>query len=378
MKANKIIPLSKQLLDEETYEDVRKVLESGWWTMGPITEQLEYEFAKYKGSRYAIAVNSCSMALFLCMKLVCEKDDRVLTTPLTFCSTVNAIILAGAKPCFVDVDLRTQNMTLKDFNSENVDYFDGIIFVHFAGYPYDVHNKRILAKYYVIEDCAHAIETKLFNNKYSGTFGDFGCFSFNPIKNVAAPEMGMIITDSGDYDELLRKMRIHGIDSSSYDRVNNPGQYSIEMLGYKANCTDLEAVIALHQLRNIENNYWRRRYIASQYISFLSNSRVFNGFIPEINDNHACHLFTIRLNNRDRFIRKMNEVGIHCGIHYKPIHLHPYYQKSFNFRKGMFPNAEFIGDTTCSLPLGPGMTDEDLEYVIYHMNKILSTGEYLF
>lgn len=384
-----MIPLSKPRVTQETYDDVNKVLASGWWTMGKYTEQLEDEFANYIGTSYAVAVSSCSMALFLSLKYYDLKGfNMVATTPLTFCSTINAIEYAGGNPLLYDVDRTTQCMDLTKIWSEGVKYLWGILPVHFGGYPCRMDTLVDLESggCTIIQDCAHAIETE-WGGKKVGNYGDASCYSFNPTKNIAAPEMGMITTNNLDMFEWLREVRIHGMDCDASKRVNSPGGYTITRSGWKANCTDLEAVIALHQLRMVEENWERRMEIATEYrIAFKEfiDSGLFNGEVPNTSYEgprgirHGLHLFQIHINNRDKFIVEMREKGIYCGIHYKPIHLHPYYQQRFGWRVGDYPNAEWIGEHTCSLPLGPGMSKDDVGYVIKNVRAILKTKEYLF
>jgi len=391
-----MISLSKQNVSKETYAEVQKVLESGWWTMGKVTERLEQEFADYIGVKHAVAVNSCSMALWLAIQVnklsLTERFCHVLTSPLTFCSTINAIIYNDLVPFLIDVDKKTQCIDL-DVDLDSAEkygefYFQGIVPVHFAGQSCDQDTlSKLKEKYHIwiVEDCAHAIETK-WRSQHVGTFGDCGCYSFNPTKNIAAPEMGMAVTNNDETAEKIRRLRIHGMDADASKRVDSPGRYNIVDLGYKANCTDLEAVIALQQLREVEDNWYKREDIWFDYNLVFDRFRkegIFNGNTPIIEAMkvdrtvHGLHLYTIQLGNRDKFIMEMRKENICCGIHYKPIHLHPYYQERFGWKKGQFPNAEWIGEHTVSLPLGPGMTYEDVEYIVDRIHKILKKGDYL-
>jgi len=388
-----MIPLAKQYLTAEMRTGIVDVLNSGWWTMGKVTEQLEEEFAKYIGVKYAIAVNSCSMALFFSVKALCEGRSfrAVATTPLTFASTINSILLNdGLFPVLFDVNKHTMCIDVeKIFLECRSIYLSGMILVNFGGQPCDMDKVEVLKKmddkFWIVQDCAHAVETK-WNNKIIGSYGDIACYSFNPTKNIAAPEMGMVTTDSEDIAKKIRRWRIHGMDAESSKRVMAPGSYSIVDLGYKANSTDIEAIVALESLKRVEENWKIREDIATKYCdAFLdfSEEGLFNGSIPNtIYDNnglkHGLHLFIILINNRDNFIMKMRDSGIFCGIHYKPLHLHPYYAKLYNFSRGDFPNAEYIGDHCVSLPLGPGMSNKDVDFVIENIRDVLKGKKYLF
>lgn len=390
-----MIPLSKQNIDYTSLgNDLEQIFKSGWWTMGRFTQQLEKEFAEYKDVKHAIAVSSCSAGLHLAVKALYNESNisNVLTTPMTFCSTVNSIILNNATPIFHDIDPITKCLKHDDFEDRKKLYFQGIVLVHFAGYPCDMDIFDYLKEKYniwIIEDCAHAVEAKC-KNKHVGTFGDIGVFSFNPIKNLAAPEMGMVITNDDEIAEKIRLWRLHGLTSNSFDRINKPGQYDVIDLGYKYNCTDIESIVALHSLKKLEDNWYRREEIWQEYCNAFNDFKtqgIFDGDYPNsnvviINDDntfnrHGLHLYQIEINNRDKFIEEMRKKNIFCGIHYKPIHTLSYYKDKFNM-KNKLPIAEMIGETTVSLPLGPGMSDNEVDYVIGTMEKIFERGNYLF
>jgi dTDP-4-amino-4,6-dideoxygalactose transaminase len=377
-----MIPLAKQHISEKAYTRVQEVLRGGWWTMGKYTEQLEQEFARYVGAKYAVAVSSCSAALMLAVVCSRMKSVCVMVPSLTFCSTVNAAILTDNKPLFCDVDRATQCI-----DPAEIEYWlehritaKVLIIVHFAGYPCDMDRiMRLVRKYklFLIEDCAHAVETR-FNGKHVGTFGKLGCYSFNPTKNLAAPEMGMVVTNNWKFAQQIRKLRLHGLSVDSYSRVNRPGQYDILRLGYKMNPTDVEAVVALDSFHHLGENAYRRFAIAVEYNKALVRMKdegYFNGQLPLYSSERAWHLYTIQINNRDKFIREMRKRDIFCGIHYRPVHTFTYYKKMFGVNH--CPNAEWIGEHTVSLPLGPGMTWETSQ-VIIAMTELFKTGEYLF
>lgn len=354
--------------------------------MGAITKQLEERFSSYVGVPHAIAVSSASMGLLMSVGINTDSTSRVgVVTPLTFVSTVNALLHNGCTPLFVDVDRRTQCMDVETVK-EVLDVSDPflVIPVHFAGYPCDVYSlikyrAKMGKDFMIIEDCAHAVETTL-GGVHAGGAGDLGVFSFNPTKNIAAPEMGMVVTGDRRMAESLQSLRLHGMDVSTYDRVNRVGTYDVKDLGFKANCTDIEALFTLYQLESVYDNYHARELIWGAYVRELGGLSVglpvdWPNASPE-GFHHGLHLFTVYVGNRDRFIAKMKERGVYCGIHYKPVHLFSYYRRRFGYREDMFPNAEWIGAHTCSLPLGPGMDEDDIGYVVDNFKAVYGHGGY--
>ena len=386
-----MIPMSKPQYDEKEFKALSDVVLSGWWTMGAITEKLEIGFAAFCGRDWGIGVSSCSAALHLSLIMATRifGKGKIITSPLTFCSTVNAIIHSGNIPVLADVN-NSQCIdpieVLEIIVNDNDSYipFAGILPIHFAGAPCDMGELISIAgrhDLFIVNDCAHAIETTL-GQKRIGSFGLASCYSFNPVKNIAAPEMGMVVTDSEELRDGVRRLRLHGMDIDAKSRVNKPGQYDICDLGYKYNCTDIEAAFALEQFNKLISNWKIRAAIVTEYINVFSefeSSGLFKGHCPiDTSDPekiHGLHLMTIWMNNRDKFILKMREEGVYCGIHYKPVHLHSYYKK-YGWELGDFPVAEWIGEHTVSLPLGPGMTKGDFDKVVSSMEKVFKGGDY--
>lgn len=361
-----MIPLSKPNIGKEEKEKIIKVLESGWWTMGPVTEEFEEEFAKYKGFKHAIAVNSCSNALILAIKSVINgerfiKKPSFLVPTMTFCATVNALIFNNIWPVFVDsISVENPNMDIDKAGPFLKEVY-GVIPVHFGGKKVDT--KKIKEVCYLhnlwdVYDSAHAVEGPATKEELKSRAC---CYSFNPIKNLAGPESGMVCTNHDYIAEQVKSLRLHGMSCDSHNRVQKPGMYTINEHGYKMNCTDIESAVALCQLKKLDSNLERRRKIIEYYSKNIQTDFCFEG----------DHLFQLRIEDRDEFVSTMKDEGVCCGIHYRPVHLHPYYQKTFGTFEGMFPIAEKIGNTTVSLPLGPGMTDNEVEYVVTKTNKVL-------
>lgn len=263
---NDFIVFGAPKIERDEIDEVVDVLESGWLGTGPKTNQFELEFKKYVDAKHAVGVNSCTAALHLSIVAAGIKPgDEVITTPMTFCASVNAIIHAGGMPVLVDVDPNTFNMDVTKIEEKITSKTKVILPVHFAGRPCEMDEICRLAKTYdlkVIEDCAHAIET-VYKGKKAGTFGDFGAFSFYVTKNVVTGEGGMVIADDEEKAARIKTLALHGMTKDAWKRFSDEGykHYQVVEAGFKYNMMDLQAAIGIHQLRRIEKN-WRnvRKY----------------------------------------------------------------------------------------------------------------------
>ena len=380
--SNKYIKFSKPLLDKQEFNAVKNVLSSGWLTTGLKTLEFENKFKKYKKSKYALALNSCTAALHLSLKLLnLKKNDEVITSALTFSSTINSIIMSGAKPVLADVNLETQNIDPYQIEKKINKNTKAILIVHFAGRPCEMREiLKITKKYklFLIEDCAHAIESK-YKNKHLGTFGTFGCFSFYATKNLSIGEGGMLLTDSKKLYDRARILSLHGMDRAAWNRYGKSGyrHYDVSEVGYKYNLMDLLSVIGLTQLKKLKKNLKIRKRIWDTY----HNNFIKKNFdIPKLwNKNiysHSYHLFNIYLDkkrdkiSRDQAILKLHRMKIGIGIHYRAIPEHSIYKKLFKWKINDYPNAKKIGRQTLSLPLSPSLKKKEVNRVIKCINKI--------
>jgi dTDP-4-amino-4,6-dideoxygalactose transaminase len=372
---------SPQINDEEINE-VIDCLKSGWIGTGPKVKRFEDQFIKYKNSKYAIAVNSCTAAIHLSLlSLDVGPGDEVITTPLTFCSTVNTIIHAGATPILADIDPITMNIDPKKIEEKITKKTKCILPVHFAGRLCEMNAIMDIAdknNLFVIEDCAHAIETK-YKDKNAGTFGDFGCFSFYVTKNLVTGEGGMVVTDHEEKANRIKRLALHGMSKDAWNRFSDEGyqHYYVEEAGFKYNMMDIQAAIGIHQLERIEENWLRRQVIWNYYNDKFSELPIGLPEPPEKNTRHAYHLYTILIDknksglSRDSFLTKMNSEGIGTGVHYLSIPEHPYYQKQFGWKAKDYPNAMRIGRQTVSLPLSPKLTEGDIDRVVQTIKNVL-------
>lgn len=370
-------------IEESEIEEVVRCLESGWIGTGPRVAQFEREFADYKAVVSAAAVSSCTAAMHLSVLAAgIEEGDEVITTPLTFCATVNAIIHAGATPVLADVDPHTMNIDPAQVEARITAKTRAILPVHFAGRSCDMDLIPEIADRHqlkLIEDCAHAIETE-FRGRKAGTFGDFGCFSFYATKNVTTGEGGMVVTRSEADLARIKVLALHGMSKDAWKRFGDEGykHYFVVETGFKYNMMDLQAALGIHQLRRVDANWKRREEIWKTYNEAFADLPLTLPADPEPETRHAYHLYTILIDeihagiSRDKFLDAMTAAGIGVGVHYLSVPEHPVYQEKFGWRPEHYPNAMRIGRQTVSLPLSAKLTDEDVARVIEAVKKTLN------
>jgi len=372
-----------QIEDSEIREVVAS-LKSGWLGTGPKVARFEKDFASYKGmdTARAAAVSSCTAALHLSMLAAgLDPGDEVITTPLSFCASVNAVIHAGATPVLADINPVTQNIDPAAVEDKISDRTRAILPVHFAGRPCDMEALTAIADRHgliVIEDCAHAVETE-YKGRKAGTFGDFGCFSFYVTKNVSTGEGGMVLTRHEDAAARIKILALHGMSKDAWKRFSDEGykHYQVVECGFKYNMMDLQAAIGIHQLARVEANWLRRRQIWCRYVAAFGDLPIQLPSDPESDTRHAHHLFTILVNEnragigRDAFLDAMTARNIGVGVHYVSMPEHRYYQERFGWRPEDYPNAMTIGRQTVSLPLSAKLSDADVDDVIHAVREIL-------
>jgi len=375
-------------IGEEEIAEVEACLRSGWLGTGPRVARFEQDFAQWRGVRpsQVAAVNSCTAAIHVSMVAAgLEPGSEVITTPLTFCATVNAILHAGLTPVLADVDPVTQNLDPDAIEAAITPRTRAILPVHFAGRPCAMDRIMAIARKHglmVIEDCAHAIETE-FHGQPAGTFGDFGCFSFYVTKNVVTGEGGMILGRSEEQIARARMLALHGMSKDAWHRFGDKGykHYQVVECGFKYNMMDLQAAIGIHQLARVERSWERRQQLWRRYDEAFADLPIGLPAAPEANTRHGYHLYTVMLDeqrcgiSRDDFLEAMNARRIGTGVHYLSVPEHPYYQDRFGWRPEQWPHAMRIGRQTASLPLSPAMSDADAERVIEAVTEITTRGQ---
>jgi dTDP-4-amino-4,6-dideoxygalactose transaminase len=357
------LTFGKPDISEAEIQAVVNVMRSGWIGTGKVASEFERAFEEHMGSGNAVAVSSCSMGLILALKALGVGPGReVVTTPLTFAATINAIIHVGAKPVFVDVD-EYGCMDADQIDSLNSYRIKALLPVHYTGAPCHMDNIMDIANRHgwrVIEDAAHSFGGE-FRGMKQGSFGHASVFSFYATKNITSGEGGMVFTNDEDVAERVRILSQQGQSSGAWNRYSDAPikDYEVVLPGYKGNFPDILAAIGLTQLKRWGEIQANRRVIWDVYAREYGRKAV----------GHSQHLYTILNPKRDELRAKLKEVGIGTGIHYEALHLQPAY-KYLGYKKGDFPNAEEIGRTTLSLPISPTMTEEDAVRVISEIRNI--------
>lgn len=381
------LPFSRPSISRAAINEVVACLESGWITTGPRVLQFTEKLKQYLGAPYALPLSSATAGLHIAlMAMDLQPGDEVITSPLTFAATLNVIVLAGAKPVLIDIDPHTYNMDLNLLEEAITEKTRVIMPVHFAGLPIDLDYLYEIAGKYglrVLEDAAHAIGTE-YKGKKIGSFGDTQVFSFHPNKNMTTGEGGCVTTRDTELAKKLGLLRFHGMDREAWNRFGKSGSqdYEIVLPGLKYNMMDIQAALGLHQLEELDNFIERRTELVNRYQEVLIDWPQWTlQEEPHYSHRHAWHLFAPLINEdasnmtRDEFMLRMKEKNIGTGLHYRAVHLYPYYREVFGFNEGDFPMAENVCSRIVSLPLFPTMTDAEHDRVIDVMYSVFHEVE---
>lgn len=392
------LPFSPPLIGEEEIAEVIDTLRSDWITTGPKVMRFEEEFAAFIGAPGALALNSCTAALHVALAtLGIGPGDAVITTPMTFCSSVNVIEHVGARPILVDVEPDTLNVDpneiVKTLERSTLNV-RAILPVHLYGHPCDMDIFIDIAKKHdlaIIEDAAHALPAK-YKGRLIGswalnvgtfersTFSLLTCFSFYATKNLTTAEGGML-TGSPEFIEEARVWSLHGMSRDAWKRYFAEGSWYYEVIrpGFKYSMTDIQASIGLHQLRKLPQFQARRREIVRRYNEAFSQLDELQPPTERPEVEHAWHLYVLRLNverlkiSRSQFIEELKIRKIGTSVHFIPIHLHPYYRDKYGYKPEDFPVAYREYQRIVSLPLYPRMTDDDVDSVIEAVHNVVKT-----
>lgn len=371
------------MIEEPEIREVIKTLRSGWLGTGPKVSQFENMVSGLTGAKYAVALNSCTAALHL--SLIASgvgRGDEVITTPMTFCATANAIIHCGAKPVFVDVNLETMNIDETKIEKAITKKTKAIMPVHLAGRPCEMDEIMQIAKKHnlaVIEDAAHAIGAE-YKGKKIGNIGDLTCFSFYVTKNITTGEGGMVLTNNKELADKIKIYALHGMSKDAWKRFSDDGykHYGVIFPGFKYNMMDIQASLGIHQLKRIEKYHKLREKIWNFYNKELSDLPVGLPAAKDPDTKHVMHLYTIFIDkektgiSRDQFMQEMHLRGIGTGVHYNPVHLHKHYIDTYGYKNGDYPNTEYIGERTVSLPLSAKLTMKEAKRVVKAIKEILA------
>ena len=376
------LPFSKPSISETEIAAVAEVLRSGWITTGPKTAEFEQKFSSYAEAPGSVALASATGGMHVALKaLGIGPGDEVITPAMTWVSTVNLIVLAGATPVFADIERDTLMVSRKTIEPLLTERTRLIVPVHFAGAAVDLDPIYDLAKQRgvaIIEDAAHALGTR-YKDRPVGRRGT-SIFSFHPIKNITTGEGGMVCSDDAAFLDRVKRLKFHGLGVDAFDRQLQGRSPQAEVLepGYKYNLTDLAAVLGIGQLARVEAFNEKRTALARLYRERLRE-------VPELMPlgdptypiRHSWHLFIVRLDidnagmDRDAFMRELKQRNIGTGLHFKAAHLHKYYAEALGLRRGLLPDTEWNSDRICSLPLFPDMTPADVDDVVAAIKDVL-------
>lgn len=365
-----MIPYGKQTIDQDDIQAVVDVLQSDFLTTGPKIAEFEQTVADYVGAKYAVAISNGTSALHAaCFAAGIGPGDEIITTPLTFAASANCVLYCGGTPVFADVDPKTYNIDPEDIQRKITDRTKAIIAVHLAGQPCDMDAIHSIAREHgliVIEDGAHALGS-VYKGKKVGSMSDMTTFSFHPVKPITTGEGGMIVTDNEDFYKKMILFRSHGItrDDSMMTRNDGPWFYQQFDLGYNYRITDIQCALGCSQMKKLDRFLARRKEIVAHYNeAFADCDNIITPY--QLSDTESgWHLYIVQVKNCDRrqVFEKMREKGIGVNVHYIPVYMHPYYQEH-GYENVHCANAEEIYSHIISLPLYPGLTSEQQDYVI--------------
>ena len=378
-----MIPYGRQEIDDADVAAVIEVLRSDWLTTGPKVEQFERDIAHYVGAKHAVAVSSGTAALHAAMyALGITSGDEVIVSSMTFAASANCIVFQEGLPVFADVDPDTLLIDPERVEEKIGPRTKAIVAVDYAGHPCDYDTLGVLAGKYrlkLVADACHSLGAAL-RSRPVGSLADMSVFSFHPVKHITTGEGGMVTTDDAVFAQRMRRFRNHGIATDHRERQSR-GEWFYEMvdLGYNYRITDFQCALGMSQLHKLNEWIDRRQRIAGRYSGAFEDLPGIRPLAVRPQVSHAYHLFVIRVDakdagiTRDQLFRTLREQGIGANVHYIPVHLHPFYRSRFNTGAGLCPVAEHAYREILSLPVFPGMTDEDVETVIEAVKKAVSS-----
>lgn len=365
-----MIPYGRQTIEDDDIDAVIEVLKSDYLTTGPKIAEFEKSVADYVGAKYAVAISNGTSALHAaCFAAGIGPGDEVITTPITFAASSNCVLYCGGTPVFADIDPKTYNIDPDDIRKKITDKTKAIIAVHLAGQPCDMDEIHKIAKennLIVIEDGAHALGS-VYKGKKVGSLSDMTTFSFHPVKPITTGEGGMIVTDNEEFYKKMVLFRSHGItrDEAMMTRNDGPWFYQQFDLGFNYRITDIQCALGCSQMKKLDRFLAKRKEIVLRYNeAFADCENIVTPYqLPETES--GWHLYIVQVKNCDRkqIFEALRDKGIGVNVHYIPVYMHPYYQEH-GYEDVHCKNAEEVYSHIISLPLYPGLTEEQQSYVI--------------
>lgn len=377
------IPFHKPYITDDEVAQVLDTVRSGWLTMGPKTFLFEREFSRYTGAPHSVAVSSGTAALHLALRAIgLRPGDEVIVPTMTFTATAEVACYFDAVPVLADIESDTGNIDASGFEKLITPRTRAVIPVHYGGQPCDMDAIIEIARrknICVIEDAAHC-PPAFYKGRPVGTIGDMTCFSFYATKPLAAGEGGMVTTANEEWAERIRILRLHGISRDAWKRYTTGGSwyYEVHEAGYKYNMTDIQAALGISQLRKLDAMREMRKRIADRYTEAFSGTDALTPLDSRPDRSSSCHLYVLCIDpdshdiDRAGFIEELGRRGIGTSVHFIPLHRHPFYRHNFGYEAKDFPGAERFYERVISLPVYPGMTDEQTDYVIESIKDVSS------
>jgi dTDP-4-amino-4,6-dideoxygalactose transaminase len=369
------------VVGEEEIAEVVDSLRSGWVGTGPKVQRFEAMLAEYLGGPLCRCMSSCTAALFLAMRaLGIGAGDEVIVPAMTFVASANAVEHTGATPVLVDSEPTTGLLDLEAVEAAITPRTRAVMVVHLAGRPLDMDRVNAIRDRYgllVVEDAAHALGAE-WRGRRIGALGNVTAFSFYVTKNVTTIEGGALATDSAEIAAEVERLALHGLSLGAWQRFSDQGfrHYEVVNPGFKFNMTDVQASLGLHQLPRLDGWIDRRAELWARYDGLLAGLPVSTPPPPEPRTRHARHLYQVRLApdaalSRDELLDELTARKIGTGVHYRGVHLHPFYRDTYDLRPEHFPVATDISETTLSLPLSPKVTESDQDDVVDALTEAL-------
>lgn len=368
------IPFHRSYTLQDDIDQVVDTLKSGWLTMGPKTMDFENRFADDVKAPFAVSCSSGTAAMHLALKAINLQDgDEVIIPDMTFTATGEVVRYFNAMPVLADINQDTFNIDVNNIEKHITKKTKAIIPVHMAGQPCDMDELMAIAaknNLKIIEDAAHCFPS-FYKSRPIGSIGDITAFSFYATKTIACGEGGMAATENEEYAKTMKMLRLHGISKDAWKRYSNEGSWFYEVVeaGYKYNMTDIQAALGLAQLNKAYDVWEKRKNIADKYnAAFAKSEFIETPFVKE-DRKTSWHLYIIKLNveklfiSRNEFIEQLKKMGVSTSVHFIPLHYHPYYKNNIPHKVDDLKNSEWVFERNISLPIFPGMTDAEIEYV---------------
>lgn len=381
-----MIGYGHQYIDDSDIEAVVKVLQSDYLTQGPFVTQFENEICRITGAKYCVAVSNATAALHIAVAaLELEKGSEGITSPNTFLASSNCMVYNNVRPVFADINPVSYNIDPSEIEKRVTDKTKLLIPVHFAGLPCEMDKISAIAKKYnlhVIEDAAHAIGSQYADGSYVGNckHSDMTVFSFHPVKTITTGEGGAVATNDEKLYQKLLMLRSHGTTKDEKLLTKNPGTWYYEMqsLGFNYRMTDMQAALGYSQLQKLAFFKKRRREIIAMYNKAFDGMKYLKTPVEPENVSSCFHLYVVLIDftslgkRRCQVMQELSENGIGTQVHYIPVHTQPFYKNTFGYKEGDYPLAEKYYEQTLSLPLYPGLSDDDVNNVIKAVKEVIA------